>query len=93
MLASNRKDRVYDEYYCNVPIDSSNDRIFKSISIRIHTCDICDDMIEDCPDDIERQILILKEIDDSFESVKDKQEPRLLLCDYCKKEYLIPRYN
>jgi len=59
---SSFKDRVYDEYYSNVPIDSNNDRIFKSVFIRIHSCDICDDVIESCRDDIERRMLILKEI-------------------------------
>ena len=44
-------------------------------------------------EDIETMIDVLKEIDDSFESEYDKHEPRLMLCDYCQKEYLIPSYN
>ncbi|HEX9318213.1 MAG TPA: hypothetical protein VF884_04690 [Nitrososphaeraceae archaeon] len=72
----------------NVPIDN---RLFRSISVRVHNCDICDDRLE-CNDDIESQINTLQEIDDSFESEYDKQEPKLLLCNYCKKEYLIPSW-
>ena len=37
---------------------------------------------------------IIDEIDDSFESEYDKstyeQGHKLLLCDYCQKEYLLP---
>jgi hypothetical protein len=36
---------------------------------------------------------MLNEIDVSFESEHDKKEPKLLLCDYCQKEYLIPSYT
>jgi len=36
---------------------------------------------------------MLKEIDDSYESEYDIHEPRLLLNDYCMKEYLIPGYQ
>jgi len=34
----------------------------------------------------------LREIDDSYESEYDKNEPRPLLRDYCTKEYGIPGY-
>lgn len=78
-----------DSPYCNVPVDN---RQFRSISVSVHNCDICDDRLE-CNDDIESQIDMLNEIDDSFESEYDKAEPKLLLCGYCQKEYLIPRYN
>jgi hypothetical protein len=43
-------------------------------------------------DDIESQIDILDEINDSYMDEHDKQEPRLLLCDYCQKEYQVPGY-
>jgi hypothetical protein len=40
---------------------------------------------------------IIDEIYDSFESEYDKstyeQGPKLILCDYCKKEYLLPAYE
>ena len=40
---------------------------------------------------------IIDEIDDSFESEYDKstyeQGHKLLLCDYCQKEYLLPSYK
>jgi len=65
------------------------DRIFKPV---INKCDLCDDPIPSL-EDIETKIDVLKEIDDSFESEYDKHEPRLMLCDYCQKEYLIPSYN
>jgi hypothetical protein len=73
----------------SVPIDK---RIFRSISVRVHNCDICEDRIE-CNDDIENKISTLQEIDDSYESEYDKQGPKLLLSDYCQKEYLIPSNN
>jgi hypothetical protein len=45
-----------------------------------------------CSDDIENQIDMLDIITNSDESEHDKQEPRLLLGDYCTKEYMIPGY-
>ena len=40
---------------------------------------------------------IIDEIDDSFESDYDKSTyecgPKLILCDYCQKEYLLPLYK
>ena len=78
-----------DSQFYNVPVDN---RLFRSISVRVHKCDICDDRLE-CNDDIESHIDMLNEIDDSFESEYDKTEPKLLLCGYCQKEYLIPSYN
>jgi hypothetical protein len=46
---------------------------------------------------LETRMKIIDEIDDSFESEHDKstyeQGPKLLLCDYCKKEYLLPAYE
>jgi hypothetical protein len=80
---------VEDHPSRNVPIDN---KWFRTITIRVHNCDICDDRLE-CNDDIESQIDMLNEIDDSFESEYDKQEPKLLLCNYCQKEYLIPGYT
>jgi hypothetical protein len=39
----------------------------------------------------------MDEIDDSFESDYDKstyeQGPKLLLCDYCQQEHLLPSYK
>ena len=68
----------------------ANDREFKAVH---NKCDICDDRIM-CSDDIETQIDKLDEIDNSFESDLDnstyEQGPKLILCDYCQKEYLIP---
>ena len=40
---------------------------------------------------------VLDEIDNSYESECDKSTyecgPKLILCDYCKKEYLLPAYE
>jgi hypothetical protein len=68
---------------------SYQDREFKPV---INRCDLCDDPIL-CHEDIEIKIDILTEIDDSYESELDKHEPRLMLCDYCQREYLIPVYS
>lgn len=67
-------------------------RIDKDTQITIHRCDLCDDPIRCGSEDPETKIAMLKEIDDSYESEHDKHEPRLLLCDYCQKEYMIPGY-
>jgi hypothetical protein len=75
-------------YFCNVISD-------KEFKVVINRCDICDDRLE-CQDDMERQIDRLDEIDNSYESEADRTTyydgPKLLLCDYCSKEYMIPGY-
>jgi hypothetical protein len=65
------------------------DRKFKAV---VNRSDICDDAIA-CHEDIEIKINILTEINNSYESEYDKSEPRLLLCNYCQTEYLIPTYQ
>ncbi|HEY7109464.1 MAG TPA: hypothetical protein VH415_08565 [Nitrososphaeraceae archaeon] len=65
-------------------------RRFKAV---INKCDICDDRLTECQDNIESKIDMLQEIDDSYESEYDRHEPRLLLCAYCVKEYLLPSYH
>jgi hypothetical protein len=64
------------------------DRDFKIVC---NKCDICDGRIS-CSDNVESEIDMLDEIDNSYESEYDKHEPRLLLCDSCKKEFQIPGY-
>ena len=48
-------------------------------------------------DNLESRMRIIDEIDDSFESDYDKstyeQGTKLLLCDYCQKEYLLSSYK
>jgi hypothetical protein len=65
------------------------DRKFKAV---VNRSDICDDAIA-CHEDIEIKINILTEINNSYESEYDKSESRLLLCNYCQTEYLIPTYQ
>ena len=55
-------------------------------------CDLCKEELPKEADNIQNLINVLDEIDDSFESEYDKYEPRLLLCSFCKKEYLTPSY-
>ena len=50
----------------------------------IYRCDICDEHLTEVPDNLEAQIDMLQEIDDSYESEYDKHEPRLLLYNYCQ---------
>jgi hypothetical protein len=61
----------------------------------INRCDICNDRI-DCHDNIETQIDQLNELDNSYESEADKTTylngPKLLLCDYCQREYMITSF-
>jgi hypothetical protein len=54
---------------------------------------MCDYPIKEAPDDLEAKIRTLEEINDSYESEYDKDEPRLILCDYCQKEFLITGYK
>lgn len=73
--------------------DFCRDKDFKILAIK---CDLCDDRLIDCSDNFHAQTLILDEIDNSFESDLDKSTylhgPKLILCDYCQKEYLVPSY-
>ena len=64
----------------------------RETKIKIYKCDICNYDIKNAPDNLEYQMKMLDDLDDSFESEYDKHEPRLLLCDYCTKEYQIPGY-
>ncbi len=70
-----------------MPIDNS--RI--NIKVRVYHCDICNDKI-DCNDDIEAYIDMMNDINDSYESEYDKQEPKLLLCLFCQEEFNIPSW-
>lgn len=69
------------------------DRMFKTAICR---CDICNDEITEAPDDFEVHIQILDDIDNDYESELDRsmyeQSPKLILCDYCCKECLIPSW-
>ena len=55
----------------------------REISILVSRCDICSNSIPGAPDDLESQIDMLKEVDEN---------PRLMLCDRCQTEYLIPSW-
>jgi hypothetical protein len=77
-------------------------RFYKHVKVRQHIadrlvkvvynrCDICDERLI-CSDDIESKIEALDEINGSYLDEYDKQEPRLLVCEYCQKEYMIPGY-
>lgn len=65
------------------------DRVLRVVC---NKCDICHERLM-CSDDIESQIDMLDDVNNSYESEHDKQEHRLLLCDYCKREYLNPGYE
>jgi hypothetical protein len=49
-----------------------------------------------CADDTESQMDMLEDIDNSYESEYDKityyDGPKLLLCGYSTREYLVPGY-
>jgi hypothetical protein len=69
------------------------DRMFKTA---IYRCDICDDEITEALDNFGARMQILDDIDNSYASEldrsKDEQGPKLILCDYCQKEYDIPSW-
>jgi hypothetical protein len=72
-----------------------NNKTEKEYKVVVNRCDICNDRIE-CKDNIENQIDLLDELDNSYESEADRSTyydgPKLLLCGYCTKEYLLPGY-
>ncbi len=63
----------------------------KQLKIQHHKCDLCDDRIE-CNDNIESYIDMMNDVNDSYESEYDKQEPKLLLCLFCQEEFNIPSW-
>ncbi len=73
----------------------------KNVRILVSRCDICNEQLPETPDNhnlnLEARMNIIDEIDNSFESDYDRSTyeygPKLLLCDYCKKEYLLPSYK
>jgi uncharacterized protein with PIN domain len=64
----------------------------RDAKVIINRCDICNGPIPEASDDLQYQIDKLNEIDNSFESKYDKQEPKLLLCNNCKNKYNIPSW-
>lgn len=69
----------------------------KDVKILVNRCDICNEQLPETTNDIQTRMNIIDEIDDSYESEHDKSTykdgPKLILCDYCKKEYLLPSYK
>ena len=74
----------------------------KKVRILVIKCDLCNQQLPQTTEDnddhnLETRMRIIDEIDDSFETDYDKstyeQGPKLLLCDYCQKEYLLPSYK
>ncbi|MGA7009508.1 MAG: hypothetical protein WB612_07185 [Nitrososphaeraceae archaeon] len=64
------------------------------VRILVNRCDICNNQLPETAagDDLEYRMDLLAEINDSFESEHDKSEPRLILCNRCSEEYMIPSY-
>lgn len=69
----------------------------KNLKLLVYKCDMCNEGLTQLPDNFEQLMKVKDEIDDSFESNYDKstyeQGPKLLLCNNCKKEYLLPGYQ
>jgi uncharacterized protein with PIN domain len=90
--------RIYNKNYHLLRISYDD----KNVRIVVNRCDLCNDPLpqiteDNVNDNLETRMKIIDEIDDSFESDYDKstyeQGPKLLLCDYCKTEYLLPAYE
>ena len=92
-MQDSKRTCVYNENY-HLQRFYDND---KNIKLLVYRCDICDDDLTQVSDNFEKQMNVLDEIDNSFESEYDKSTyecgPKLLLCNYCKKEYLLPAYE
>jgi hypothetical protein len=67
-------------------------KIDQVTKISIYRCDLCDGLIPDAPEDLQYQMDKIDEINNSFESEFDRQEPKLVLCNQCQKEYDIPSW-
>jgi hypothetical protein len=85
-LASKNKNNSSKTKTKRVARDKEAERIL------ISHCDLCNDELPKEADNIQYRINVLDEIDDSYESEYDNHEPRLLLCSFCKREYMIPSY-
>ncbi len=55
------------------------DRLFK---VQQNKCDLCNDYLPACKDNIEAYIDMMNDINNSYESEYDRQEPKLLLCAF-----------
>ena len=95
LIKSKQQKRTYNQNY-------HLQRIFhedKKVRILVSKCDLCNEQLLQTPDNLNLQahMKIIDEKDDSFESDCDKSTyeygPKLLLCDYCQKEYLLPSYK
>jgi hypothetical protein len=60
-------------------------RIDRATKILVIRCDICENPIPGLPDNFELRI-------DALNEMNDMDEPRLLLCNNCKKQYDIPSW-
>jgi hypothetical protein len=93
--------RDYNHNYHLIRDDYSLSYRDKHARLTLIRCDLCGDQLppteDNVNDNLEARMKIIDEIDNSFESEYDKstyeQGPKLLLCDYCKKEYLLPLYK
>ena len=85
-LASKNKNNSPKTKTKRIPRDKEAERIL------ISHCDLWNDELPKEADSIQYRINVLDQIDNSYETEYDKHEPRLLLCSFCKKEYMIPSY-
>ena len=93
--------RDYNQNYHLIRDDHSQSYRDKHTKITLIRCDLCGDQLPQTEDNVnynlETRMKIIDEIDNSFESEYDRstyeQGPKLLLCDYCQKEYLLPSYE
>jgi hypothetical protein len=91
----------YNQNYHLIRHDYSLSYQDRHARITLIRCDLCGDQLPQTEgnvnDNLESRMKIIDEIDESFESDYDKstyeQGPKLLLCDYRQKEYLLPSYK
>jgi hypothetical protein len=98
LIKSKQQKRTYNQNYHLQRIHYED----KKVKILVFKCDLCNEQLPQTTEDnddhnVETRMRIIEEIDASFESESDKstyeQGPKLLLCNYCKKEYLLPSYK
>ncbi|MGC2427707.1 MAG: hypothetical protein WA421_11780 [Nitrososphaeraceae archaeon] len=67
----------------------------REVKILVNRCDICNTELPEtaASESLAYRMDVLAEMNNSFESVHDKSEPKLLLCTRCSEEYMIPSYS
>jgi hypothetical protein len=68
-------------------------RTDRETKIIVNKCDICGERVTEGTGNLDARIHPSGKINNNYVSEYDNDEPRLILCDGCQKEYLITGYK